>query len=98
MARPEAGLPDIRQGHIDADVLTVHEDRQDGQPLLCPVLCGGKRLDGLVPLSASRDHATRQLASLPDRLRTLDHAGQPFTVEISSALQSLALAVDEQRR
>lgn len=87
-----------RAGYIDGDVLTVCDDQQQGEALLCPVLRGGKRLDGAVPLSASRDHAARQLRSLPERLRTLNQARKPFKIKISGALQSLALTVDEQRR
>jgi nicotinate phosphoribosyltransferase len=80
------------------DVLTLHDDRQEGEPLLHPVLRGGKRLDGPMPLSASRARAAGQLGCLPERLRTLDRARQPFKVKISGALQSLVLAVDEQSR
>lgn len=79
-------------------MLTVHDGQQEGEALLRPVLRGGKRLDGAVPLSASRDHAARQLRSLPEGLRTLNQARKPFKIKISGALQSLALTVDEQRR
>jgi nicotinate phosphoribosyltransferase len=87
-----------RADYIDRDVLTVCDDRQEGEPLLHPVLRGGKRLDAPVALSVSRDHAARQLRSLPDRLRTLNGVRKPFKIKISGALQSLARAVDEQRR
>jgi len=85
-------------GHIEGDVLTVHGDRQEGEPLLCPVMRGGKRLNGPVPLSASREHATCQLRSLPERLRSLGQARKPFKIKISDALQSLALAANKQKR
>jgi hypothetical protein len=70
-------------------VLTVHDDQQEGEALLRPVLRGGKRkrLDGAVPLSASRDHAAHQLRSLPERLRTLNQARKPFKIKISGPLQ-----------
>jgi nicotinate phosphoribosyltransferase len=39
-----------RAGYIQGDVLTVCKDRQEGEPLLKPVLRGGKRLDNPEPL------------------------------------------------
>jgi nicotinate phosphoribosyltransferase len=86
-----------RDGYIDRDLLTLGDDRQEGEPLLCSVLRGGKRLEGPVPLSTLREHAARQLRSLPQRLRSLDQVTEPFKINISGSLQSLANAVDEQR-
>ena len=40
-----------RAGYIDGDVLTVRDDQQEGEALLCPVLRGGKRLGDAVPTS-----------------------------------------------
>ena len=82
-------------GYMVGDVLTLREDRQDGEPLLIPTLRSGKRLDPPKPLSASRERAADQLARLPKELRTLDRAA-PFEVKVSDTLRSLALAVDEQ--
>jgi nicotinate phosphoribosyltransferase len=82
-------------GGMTGDVLALYDERQEGEPLLHPVLRGGRRLDAPVPLSASRDRAARQLERLPEPLRKLDQARQTFKVKISSGLQSLALAVDE---
>jgi len=82
-------------GCMISDVLTLREDRQDGDPLLIPTLRSGKRLDPPTPLSALRERAADQLARLPNNLRTLDRAA-PFEVKVSDALRSLALAVDEQ--
>jgi nicotinate phosphoribosyltransferase len=87
-----------KDGCVDADVLTVGDDRQEGEPLLRPVLRGGKRLEGPLALSALREYTTRQLRRLPQGLRTLDQATEPFKISISGSLQSLALAVDEQGR
>jgi len=81
-------------GYMVGDVLTLHDDRQKGEPLLIPVLRTGKRLDPPKPLFASREYAKAQLSRLPKRLRTLDQAA-PFEVKVSDALRSLALAVDE---
>jgi nicotinate phosphoribosyltransferase len=84
--------------HIAGDVLTVCDDRQEGQPLLIPVLRGGKRLDAPEPLSVSRDRAARQLRTLPKGLCEIQGQREPFEVTISEALQRLALTVDQQSR
>src|SRR6516225_3387655 len=99
MAGAEAGLSDVGwSGCMTGDVLALHDEREEGEPLVHPVLCGGKRLHASIPLSASCDRAARQLEQLPERLRKLDQAAQPFKVKSSPGLQSLALAVDEQSR
>ena len=75
------------EGYIDGDVLTVCDDRQEGQPLLVPALRGGKRVDAPEPLSVLRDRAARQLRTLPRRLCVLEGQREPFEVTISEALQ-----------
>ena len=82
-------------GCMISDVLTLSEDRRDGEPLLIPTLRGGKRLDPPKPLSALRERAADQLARLPNKLRSLDRAA-PFEVKVADTLRSLAFAVDEQ--
>lgn len=80
---------------MTSDVLTLHDDRQKGEPLLIPILRNGRRLDPPQQLSALRESAANQLARLPNKLRTLGQAA-PFEVKVSDALQSLALAMDKQ--
>jgi nicotinate phosphoribosyltransferase len=82
-------------GYMTSDVLTLHDDRQKGEPLLIPILRNGRRLDPPQQLSALRESAANQLARLPNKLRTLGQAA-PFEVKVSDALQSLALAMDKQ--
>ena len=53
----------------------------------------GTLLAPLPTLAESRAHAERQLAALPEPLRSLD-AGPPYPVEVSAALRALAAAVD----
>jgi nicotinate phosphoribosyltransferase len=50
-----------------------------GTPLLVPLMRNGQLLAPLPSLGASREHAGRQLACLPDRLRPLD-AADPYRV------------------
>lgn len=79
-------------GRMRGDVLTIEDDRQDGEPLLVPVMRNGKRLQH-ESLEAARGHALAQLARLPDALRDLD--GPPrYPVTVSSRLRELAAEVD----
>jgi len=56
----------------------------------------GKRLEPLPPLSAIRDHALSELATLPESLKKLDKL-QAHSVHISRALQALTAMVDGQK-
>jgi nicotinate phosphoribosyltransferase len=84
-------------GRMDHDVVTLVDDRLDGEPLLRPVMKGGARRVSPPPsLSASRERAAQQLARLPDPLRTLE-VGSTISVIISPAIQTLAKSLDENR-
>jgi nicotinate phosphoribosyltransferase len=75
-------------GLLEADHLTAaHEVVGGAEPLLAPVMRGGRRLGPTPPLAEARARLQRELAALPDTLRGLS-AGPPFAVEISSALRS----------
>lgn len=77
------------------DVLTVLDDRQEGEPLLQPVMRRGKRLAVPPALDRIRAYAARQLALLPETLRRLEQ-GAAYDVEISGPLRDLADRVDRQ--
>ena len=62
-------------GYMTSDVLTLHDDRQKGEPLLIPILRNGKRMDPPRALSALRERAANQLVRLPNKLRTLRREG-----------------------
>ncbi len=83
-------------GALDHDVVTVEEDRRDGEPLLVPVMRNGRRLHAAESLDAIRARAAAQLARLPARCRGLEAAKRPYRVELSPALRRLADAVDRQ--
>ncbi|MBL8835719.1 MAG: nicotinate phosphoribosyltransferase [Alphaproteobacteria bacterium] len=78
------------QGRIVGDTLTIEGDRQDGDPLLRPIMRDGRRLPDLPMLDAVRAHAASQLLRLPDALRAL----QPMTVPVAIAPALYALAAD----
>ena len=82
-----------RNGCMSHDILTLHDDRLDGLPLLSQVMQDGKRAAGLPSLHKSREHARHELERLPDKLKKLS-ASMPYEVKISSVLTSCAAAVD----
>jgi nicotinate phosphoribosyltransferase len=82
-------------GTFARDVVTLENDVQPGEPLLEPVMRGGRRLPAPT-LEASRKRALEQLARLPAALRALEPAAEPYRVEISPALRALADEVDRQ--
>lgn len=82
-------------GRMTGDVLSIEDDRHDGTPLLEPVMRGGKRLAGAPTLDELRAHAAKELASLPEPLRRLEHA--KYSVEAAERLVQLATEVDRSR-
>ena len=84
-----------QDGRIAFDILTTADDSQKDEALIQPVMEAGKRLRSPVPLSQSREHASAQLACLPDSLREL-HEGPTVEVKVSKAMQDLTQAVDTQ--
>jgi nicotinate phosphoribosyltransferase len=85
------------RGQLAGDVLTLQGDEAPGTALLEPVVTAGQRRLAAPSLQASRDRARRQLAALPERLRTLDPA-EPRPAEVSAALEALAQEVDARTR
>lgn len=80
-------------GRFVSDIVTTLEDRQEGMPLLEPVMTAGRLHSPACVLRESRRRAAAQLAQLPDSLRTLD-ASPAYEVRIASALATLAHTVD----
>jgi nicotinate phosphoribosyltransferase len=77
-------------GRMAGDVLGGADESHDGEPLLRPVLRAGERVDAAPDVSAIRAHTGRQLAALPQSLRTLDDADPPYPVTVSAALRRTA--------
>jgi nicotinate phosphoribosyltransferase len=80
-------------GAMVRDVVSVAHDPLPGEPLLRPVLRGGRRTTSLPATAAARAHTLAQLARLPAGVRRLD-APDPYPVEIAPALRALAAEVD----
>ena len=79
-------------GRMARDVVTLESDAQSGEPLLVPVMRGGRRLTQAPTLPDIRSHAAANLARLPEPLRRLEAFDYP--VEIAPALYELAAEVD----
>jgi len=84
----------IEHGHMVSDIITVENDPQDGEALIHPVMQSGKIITPSPPLSAIREHAAKELAALPEHLRSLE-AASSFQVKISDVLKQLAREADE---
>ncbi|SCZ49068.1 nicotinate phosphoribosyltransferase [Thiohalomonas denitrificans] len=79
-------------GIMSSDTIAREGEEPGGEALLQPVMRGGKRVGRRPTLAESREHAARQLATLPAPLRGLGPASYP--VHVSNALKELTEAVD----
>jgi nicotinate phosphoribosyltransferase len=82
------------RGELLWDVLALAGEAQSGEPLLQPVLRGGELVAPLPSLAANREHAARELRSLPAQLRSLQASANPYRVEVAPSLAELAARVD----
>jgi nicotinate phosphoribosyltransferase len=80
-------------GRMSGDILSLEEDRQEGEPLILPVMRAGKRLSSPVPLSRMRERTLNELQRLPEPLRALGSAPE-YPVTVSRALRELAQEID----
>ena len=73
------------------DLIAGAAERHEGDPLLVPVMRGGRRLPaGEEPLERARERAAREVARLPARVRGLPGAEPPYPVIVSEALRAEA--------
>ena len=79
-------------GRLCGDMLSIETDTQDGETLIAPVMCGGKRLGSAPTLADIRARAARELERLPEPLRRLETYDYP--VAISAELKLLAAEAD----
>jgi nicotinate phosphoribosyltransferase len=76
-----------------ADVLSLENDHQVGEPLIQPFMKDGRRIRATEPLNKLREHALEQIKRLPKPLRALEH-GPEYPVDVSDAIRRLAQEVD----
>jgi nicotinate phosphoribosyltransferase len=80
-------------GRIAGDVISLADDRQEGEPLLVPAMREGRRIGPAQTLAQGRERVARELERLPQGLRGLDRA-EPYPVAVGDALKRLAAEVD----
>ena len=80
------------------DILALEDEDPGGDPLLRPVMRGGKRLGPEPPLAEIRDRVRRSCASLPDERRALEPAGTVYRVDASAGVRALAARADRAQR
>ena len=101
----KATLPGCKQvfrrhdenGAMCGDTLALADEPIEGEPLLKPVMRGGRRLEPQPSLHAIRTHAKSQLAGLPAPMRSLG-AAAPYAPVCSKALRDLGNQVDQRLR
>jgi nicotinate phosphoribosyltransferase len=82
-------------GRFAGDAIGLATEEAPGEPLLVPVMRGGRRVHPANGLMAARERARSQLSRLPDGLRSLD-AQPAYQVAVSPAVRSLADAIDRE--
>ncbi len=81
-------------GRMAGDTISLADDRQEGEPLLAPVMREGRRLGPAQTLAQGRTLVAREFERLPEPLRGLDRAA-PYPVTVAPALKHLAAEVDQ---
>jgi len=84
------------QGRMCGDTLSLETDKYAGETLIKPAMRGGKRLLPAPTLAQIREHAKRELDSLPDALKRLEPSDYPVTV--AQPLRAMAAEIDARAR
>lgn len=85
-------------GKMAGDRLALDAEPATGRPLLQPMMHQGKRLSAAPPLAHIRTRLRDELATLPAPLRSLDPVIPAYPVQVSDAVQRLALLADSLSR
>ncbi|NIP78243.1 MAG: hypothetical protein GWM90_03195 [Gemmatimonadetes bacterium] len=76
------------------DRITTADEDGPGTPLLEPVMENGARLPAAErTLDEARDHAARSVARMPDRIRAIEAADEPYPVTVSDELERRQQAI-----
>ncbi|HEX6135498.1 MAG TPA: nicotinate phosphoribosyltransferase [Longimicrobiales bacterium] len=79
-----------RDGVAIADTIAIHDEAHAGRPLLRPVMRNGRRIeDAVESMEEARARAAAELGRLPEPIRAIEPAPQPYTVRVSAALDRL---------
>jgi nicotinate phosphoribosyltransferase len=80
-------------GRMAGDLLSLADHQKSGEPLIHPVMLGGRRLQPMPSLEDMRRRVKRELECLPEPLRQLS-PGATYPVEVADDLVRLAADVD----
>ena len=80
-------------GRMMSDVLSTEDEAHDGEPLIRPVIAGGRRVGSPPSLDEIRAHARNQLARLPAGFEALN-PDVAYPVQVAPGLERLAASVD----
>jgi len=80
-------------GTMNTDVLGLESDAPAGEPLIAPVMRGGKRIAPAPTLAQIRERAAGDLKRLPEPLRRLQ-PGTDYPVKVAESLVALAKEAD----
>ena len=78
-----------QNGRTERDILACHDESLEGRPLLTQVMSKGHRLSTPDSLDRVRERAGRELAALPQEIRSLAAPPRPFPVQLTPKLTSL---------
>jgi nicotinate phosphoribosyltransferase len=78
---------------MSGDVLTLEDDRQEGEPLIQLFMRGGQRVSPGIPLERLREQALDQIRRLPQSHLTIERAPE-YPVTVADAIRNLAREVD----
>ena len=77
-----------------ADTLSLEGDVHDGEPLIYPVMAGGRHVGPQPSLHDIRAHARHGLGRLPAQLKEISPL-VPYPVQVSASLEQLAAVTDQ---
>ncbi len=86
----------LEEGRMVEDVIALDGETVAGEPLMRPVMRGGRRVAVLPSLEEVRAHAARELARLPDVLRRPEPARDAYPVRLSPGLAALVAELEEE--
>ncbi|MFW5825493.1 MAG: nicotinate phosphoribosyltransferase, partial [Marinobacter sp.] len=77
------------QGRMNGDLIAEENETAEGQPLLQPVMAGGRLIDGAIaPLEDQVEYARAAVQSLPEPQRGIEPADRDYPVAFSDTLKS----------
>jgi len=80
-------------GRMAGDVAGLEDDNHAGEPLVRLVMQNGRRVEPPATLADLRARAARELARLPEALRSLGD-GAPYPVQVADSLKKVAAETD----